>query len=94
LAGAALGAGDEVVDLVDERLHKRLVLWHKAKAESGQGYVPGFPEGDGDAADEVLAVLAALGKFCNLLIDIDINVQKPSRILVDDAFLLAIEEVE
>ena len=45
----------------------------------------------GGATDEFLALLAAVGKFCYLLIHIDIDIQKSGRILMDDAFLLAIE---
>jgi hypothetical protein len=94
LAGAALGAGDEIVDLVDEGSQKRLMLRGEGMAQRSEGDVAGFAEGLGGAADEVLALVTAVGKFCYLFIHIDIDVQKSGGILMDDAFLLAIEEVE
>jgi hypothetical protein len=94
LAGAALGARDEIVDLVDERPQKRLMLRSEGMTERGESDVAGLAEGLGGAADEVLADVAALGKFCYLFIHIDIDVQKASGVLMNDAFLLSIEEVE
>ena len=94
LAGAALGAGDEVVDLIDEGAQKRLVLRCKAVTEGGKSDVAGLAEGFGGAADEVFAGVAAVGKFCYLLIHIDIDIEESRGVLVDDAFLLAIEEMQ
>jgi hypothetical protein len=94
LAGAALGAGDEIIDLVDKRSQKRLMFRCKGMTERAKSDVAGFAEGFGGAANEALALVTAMGKFCYLFIHIDIDIQKASRILMNDAFLLAIKEVE
>jgi hypothetical protein len=94
LAGATLGALDEVVDLVDQGLQKRLVLGGEALAEGGEGDVSGFAEFHGGAAHEALALLPAVGQFCYLFIHIDIDIEKSGGILVDDAFLLPVEQVQ
>jgi hypothetical protein len=42
LAGAALGAGDEVVDLINEGAEEWLVLGLEGVRESGKSNVSGF----------------------------------------------------
>ena len=59
--------------------------------QRGERDIPRFTKGQGCLANEFLAFEAAVGKFCNLLVDIDIDIEKPCRVLVNDALLLAIE---
>ena len=63
-------------------------------AQRGKRDVFRFAKSYSGATNELLTLLSALGKFCNLLIHIDIDVQKSGRILMDDAFLLAIKEMQ
>ena len=62
--------------------------------QRGERDVLRFAEGQGCLADEFLAAKAAVGKFCNLLVDIDIDIEKTCWVLVNDAFLLAIEKMQ
>ena len=45
-------------------------------------------------SNEFLALLTNMSEFGNLLVHIDVDVQKACWILMDDAILLTIEEVE
>ena len=59
-----------------------------------EGNILRFAKELGGSANEFLPLLTAVGKFCYLLIHIDIDIQKTGRVLMNDAFLLAIEEMQ
>jgi len=94
LARPTLGTGDKVIDLVDEGSKERLVLSLKGVGEGGKGNISGFPNSNSHLTNQLLPLLADMREFRNLLVDIDIDIQKTSGILVDDALLLAIEKVQ
>lgn len=94
MAGAALGAGDEVVDLVDEGTQEWLVLGLEVVSQRGEGDISRLTDSNCSLANQLLSLLADVREFRNLLIHIDIDIQKSRGILVNNALLLAIEEVE
>ena len=94
MAGAALGAGDEVVDLINEGAEERLVLGLEGVSERGEGDIGRLSDRNSRLTNQFLALFADVGEFGDLLVHIDINVQKSRWVLVDDAILLTIEEVE
>lgn len=94
MAGAALGAGDEVVDLIDEGAEERLMLGLEGVCERGEGDIGWLSDGNSRLTNQFLALFADVREFGDLLVHIDIYVQKSRWVLVDDAILLTIEEVE
>jgi len=94
LTSAALGAGDEVVDLIDEGAQKGLVFWLEVVREGRECDFGWFSDCKSRLPNEFFALFSDMGELGDLLIHIDINIQKSRRILVNDALLLAIEEVE
>lgn len=94
MTSAALGAGDEVVDLIDEGAQKGLVLWLEVVREAGECDFSWFPDCKSRLTNEFFTLFSDMCELGDLLIHIDINVKKSRRILVDDTLLLAIEEVE
>jgi hypothetical protein len=86
--------GDKVIDLVDQSFQKRLVLGLEIERESREGDVAGLSNRNSCLANEFLALITNCGQLRDLLLDIDIDVQKAGRILMDDTGLLAIEEME
>ena len=94
MTGAALGAGDEVVDLINEGTEKRLVLGLEGVSERGEGDIGRLSDRNSRLTNQFLALFADVDQFGDLLVHIDIDVQKSRWVLVDDAILLTIEEVE
>lgn len=94
MTGAALGAGDEVVDLVDEGTEERLVLGLEGVRKRGERDIGRLSDRKSRLTNQFLALLANARESGDLLVHIDIDVQKSRWILMDDASLLAIEEVE
>lgn len=94
MTGAALGAGDEVVDLIDEGTEERLMLGLEGVRKRGERDIGRLSDRKSRLTNQFLALLADVREFGDLLVHIDIDVQKSRWILMDDASLLAIEEVE
>ena len=94
MTSAALGAGDEVVDLIDEGAQKGLVLWLEVVREGRECDFSWFSDCKSRLPNEFFALFSDMGELGDLLIHIDINIKKSRRILVNDALLLAIKEVE
>ncbi len=94
LAGTALGARDEVIDLFDESSKKGLLFDRKTGSQCRQRDVGGMAHGYGRRSNKGLTIYAAMRKFRNLFVNIDIDIKKTCWILMDDAFLLPIKKVE
>jgi hypothetical protein len=74
LASAALGAGDEVVDLIDEGSKERLMLGLEGVRKSGKGNISGFSNRNSRLTNQFLPLLTDMREFGDLLVDIDIDV--------------------
>jgi hypothetical protein len=94
LAGATLGAGNEIVDLINESAEERLVFGLEAMGERRERDIGRLSNSKSRLSNEFLALLTNMSELGNLLVYIDIDVQKACWILMDDAILLTIEEVE
>jgi hypothetical protein len=74
LAGTALGARDEVIDLLNEGSKKGLLFDRKTDGQCRQCDVGGMAHGYSRRTNEGLTIYAAMRKFRNLLVDIDIDI--------------------
>jgi len=94
LACASLGAGDEIIDLLNEGAEEGLLLNWEADGKSCESDIGRLSHGQSGRSNQGFSLYAAMRKLRNLLVHIDIDIKKSCRILMDNAFLLTIKEMK